>query len=49
MAHEKREGKSRRLKPISLHPLPVQDAISAFIAVDPKKIEERMKREKKQD
>jgi hypothetical protein len=43
------KDKSRRLKPISLHPLTVEDAVSAFIAVNPKKVEKRLEREKGKD
>jgi hypothetical protein len=38
--------KSGRPKALSLYPITVQDAISAFIAVDPKKVEKRLEREK---
>ncbi len=38
-------GKPHRLKPISLHPLSVKKALSAFMAVDPKKVKRRLKRE----
>jgi hypothetical protein len=36
--------KTHRLQPISLYPLTVKEAMSAFMAVDPKKVERRMER-----
>jgi hypothetical protein len=40
------QGKPHRLKPISLYPLTVKQAMSAFMAVDPRKVERRMERER---
>lgn len=37
--------KSNRLKPISLHPLSMDNALSAFMSVDPGKVEKRLERE----
>ena len=38
--------KASNMKPISLYPLTLKQALSAFMAVDPKKVERRMAREK---
>jgi hypothetical protein len=37
-------GEPVRLKPISLHPLSLEDAMSAFMKADPEKVQERLKK-----
>jgi hypothetical protein len=46
----KPRGKADRLKPLSLHPLTLEQALSAFMRVNPKKVTKAMerKRQKKQ-
>lgn len=39
--------KIARLKPISLYPLSVERALSAFMAVKPRKVEKRLARDRK--
>jgi hypothetical protein len=41
------QEKSTRLKPISLYPLSVENALTAFMSVDPGKVEKRLEREKR--
>ncbi len=39
-----KRSKRERLKPISLHPLKAENALRAFMQVDPKKVKRRLKR-----
>jgi hypothetical protein len=43
----KSNGKPDRLKPLSLHPLTPEQALSGFMRVDPKKIEATKRESKK--
>ncbi len=40
--------KKHRLEPLSLSPLTPEEALKAFMQVDPKKVEKRLKDEKEQ-
>lgn len=40
------QNKNYRLKPLSMYPLTVKEAMSAFMAVNPEKVEKRLEREK---
>ncbi len=42
----KKESKKKYDKPVSLHPLKPEEALSAFMKVDPVKFERRRKQEK---
>lgn len=42
---QQKQDNKKLLKPLSMHPLDIEDAIKGFLQTDPKKVEERLKKD----